>query len=1370
MRFMIKHTSFAIITVLLTSPVLNAVDVVSLRCEYRSNPLGIDATRPRLSWVMESKDRGGHQTAYQIIVEGAWDSGKVESDQSQNVEYNGKPLVSGMRYDWKVRVWDQAGKASEWSRLATWTMGILKPEDWTARWISTAQAAWAGAASTSRELTILKATYTARDGAGAVDVTEKVSRLIENGALNIEVAPTTLGGDPTPGRVKELVVEYELNGVRGSASAVDFERLVISSTPPVNAPYVRKGFDLIAVPTSALATVNVMGFYELYVNGEKVGPNVMGPALSDYNKRSLYETYDLTSYLRKGRNRIGLWISCGWRDAPIARMQLDMIVDGRPLRIVTDREWTFKSSSHAMLGPWKFNQMGGEQVDARLDDPRWSDPATTDSGWFPVAEVAAPAILAEAQKCPPMRVLKTIPAIACTKRADGRYQLDFGTQLTGWLKLRVRGQAAGDIITIEYADKLEPQQTYNQLDRFISAGKPTEEFSSKFNYHGFRWAIIKGLAAAPELADAEAELIGADFETRGGFACSSEQLNRMHQVNLWTIQCLSQSGFLSDCPHRERLGYGGDGQVSIESCIMNYWMQPFYCKWSTDWVDGANPTTGYMPHTAPNGPGGGGPAWGGLGQALTWRNYLYYQDTRIVERNLDACRRHIEAIEAHAKDGVVRAFGGQWGFIGDWVAPGRGMDTKNWPPKPAAELFNNCYRLYLREQCARMADVLGRQDEAKACRAELTRLRPLVHAAFYDKDKQLYVLDEQTYYLMPLMTGVVPEDLRPTILKKLEECIRVTRKGHLDTGMLGTYFLMNYLMDIGRNDLLWLIVTQKSYPGWGYMLEQGATAWWEQWNGYWSQIHGCFTSLDSWFYQGLAGIRPDLAKPGFKHIIVKPAVVGDLTWVTCHHDSPYGRVVSNWKREGQSLTMDITIPANTTATIYVPAHDAAGVTESDKAAAKAEGVKFLRMENDAAVYAVDSGVYRFQSTLPARADEGNDKDRPALLQLESDFEGGSGVLLNADQENRRLRFTPTPHPDRGWACWWYVKVSGIEPGETIALEIDVPSEAALGRGQWLGVSHEFARPDRAFFRFANGPWQHTAPGIREGYRIVYRQKVDAAEAWFAWGPPLLAGDAAKVVAAAAGRSPHATAFELCRSREDRPVPALRVAEPGAEDAQRYGIWVIARQHAWEVGSSWVACGLIQWLVSDDPRAQTLRQKALIHVVPVMDADNVARGAGGKGQWPHDHNRDWSEKPIFPEVAAVQRHILQLDASGRFDLFLDLHNPGPGDCKPFFHSPEKQSYAECGWANVERFVAAAVEEITGPMPFWELVRQTGQKHDAQMWQAMGEQWVHRHTADHAISLAMEIPWNTSTSTTDGYIEVGRQLGLTMERYFRSCPRR
>ncbi len=280
----------------------------------------------------------------------------------------------------------------------------------------------------------------------------------------------------------------------------------------------------------------------------------------------------------------------------------------------------------------------------------------------------------------------------------------------------------------------------------------------------------------------------------------------------------------------------------------------------------------------------------------------------------------------------------------------------------------------------KMAVVLGRQDEVERCQSRLASIRPAVHAAFYDPTAGHYVIDEQAYYVMPLMTGVVPEPERAALLKKLEQNILVKNKGHLDTGMLGTYFMLEYLREIGRNDLVFTMFNQTTHPGWGYMLEQGATTLWEQWNGHWSHIHSCFTSPDNWLYQGLGGIRPDPAAPGFKKIIIKPAVVGDppasdsgaagVTWVKCHHDSPYGRIVSNWNIEGAdskpetlSLKLEISIPINTSATVYVPAKDEAGVTESGKPASKSDGVKFLRMENGSAVYEVGSGTYRFQSMM-----------------------------------------------------------------------------------------------------------------------------------------------------------------------------------------------------------------------------------------------------------------------------------------------------------------------------------------------------------------------------------------------------------------------
>lgn len=916
----------------------SATTVTNPRCEYRADPLGIDTPKPRLSWIIESSSRGERQTAYRVLVASnqesltrdngdLWDSGKVASNQSIQVEYVGKPLTSRTRCYWKVCIWDKNDRPSSWSQTAQWTMGLLDPQDWQAVWIKPDHAAW------------------------------------------VETRETTPSTAPSSGQPTN----------QGNAPAY----------------WVRRVFDLESVSNLATAYVNVIGYYELYVNGQKVGDDVLSPAISDHSRRSFYRTYDLGGRLRTGRNCIGLWVDTGWsRFVPIARMQVDLSVGGKTMCVATDTTWTCAPSTHTRIGGWKWNDMGGERIDARRELPGWDEAEGAASDWIPVRQVPAPDVAVQSQPCPQTRIGQIIPLVTCTDLGANLLELDFGTNLTGWLRLRLPRLQVGQRVVLHYADKRSEAvagddtpagriknqpisqrvfntargpvayQTFNQVDEFISAGKPKEQFCSKFNYHGFRYVIVEGLSVKPMPSDAEALLIESDLDPAGTFTCSNELFNRIHEVNLWTLRCLDLGGYMVDCPHRERLGYG-DGQVSIESLIMNRHVADFYGKWAVDWLAGQDQSTGDLPHTAPKAGGGGGPGWGGAGCVLPWKLYLYYGDRRLLERSYEPMRRYVEFLERQCTDGILRAYGGKWDFIGDWVPPGRGMDTDNWPSKPAAEFFNNCYRVFLWDQLAQVADVLGRADEANRCRTKVSEIRPLIHAAFYDEQKQLYVIDEQSYEAMPLMTGIVPEALRETMLRKLEDNILLKNKGHLDTGMLGTYFLMQYLQESGRNDLINTIMSQTTYPGWGYMLAQGATTFWEQWNGFWSQIHSCYTSPGGWFYQGLAGIQPDATAVGFKKIIIKPGIVGDVQWVKAHYDSIHGRIISDWKREADRFDLDLTIPPNTTATVFLPTRDAESVMESGKPVARAEGVKFLRTGSDRAVFTVESGNYSFVSTMRA---------------------------------------------------------------------------------------------------------------------------------------------------------------------------------------------------------------------------------------------------------------------------------------------------------------------------------------------------------------------------------------------------------------------
>jgi len=953
----------AIIGLLLVSLAsLNAAEVTDLRCEYLKDPLGVDVTQPRLSWKIEGRvqrsevggqksedppspsglrraDRGLKQTAYQVLVASSeehlkdgwfksckpdlWDSGKIESDQSVLVEYQGKPLESGMRCFWKVRVWTkgievggssfalratadrqraEVGKnaaCSGWSSQGMWSMGLLQPEDWTAKWITLA----------------------------------------------------------------------------------DSKRLAH--------PWLRRSFEVKEGVKQAVMYVNTASYYELRINGKKVGPYVLEPGITQVNKRFVVNAYDVTSYLVKGTNTIALWMGTGWHqprngntnNAPILRAQLNVDTHSGPMVIGTDTRWRVKESCITQIGKWSWNNFGGERFDAREFIADWDHVGLDDSTWPQAREIPAPNVAHSWLGCESAKLSDPVKPVDIRQLQNGKWVIDFGRPLTGWMRLNMHDLKAGQEVQINYADiddnlnarklafrtNADGFQDFNQKDVFISAGKGTETFCSKFNFHSFRYAVISGLTNKPSVSDAEAMMIEPDLVSAGSFECSNELFNRINEITRYTLRTQNPCLALGTGEAREKSAYG-DGGAHLSGYLYNFTCDANLRKWIRDYSD-AQREDGWFTHTAPAFEDhGGGPAWGGQASELVRRMHLYYGDKGTVEQMVDKLRKFVDFIETKTRDDILRSFTPTkreeaWMFIGDWARPaataGQGF---NMDKKDEREFFNNSYRVLLWQQLQDFAAGIGRTDEVRRCSERLAVIRPLVHKTFYQEGTGTYLYSSQSSLAMALTARIPPPELRPKIMAQLENMIAVEKQGHLDTGLLGTFVMLDLLIQENRNDLIDLIMGQTTYPGWGYLIKElGLKTWPETWSGWGSHVILVTATPGSWFYEGLAGILPDVTQPGFKHFTLRPGIVKSVDWVKCSYESPYGKIVSNWKREDDILTMEVTVPANTTATVYVPAKDEVCVTESGKTAAKADGVKFLRLENGAAVYEVGSGTYHFSS-------------------------------------------------------------------------------------------------------------------------------------------------------------------------------------------------------------------------------------------------------------------------------------------------------------------------------------------------------------------------------------------------------------------------
>jgi len=1045
-----------------------------LACEHLNNPLGIDAARPRLSWTLRARAterRGLTQQAYQIRVASSpdrlrrgaadlWDTGRVASSECVDVVYAGRPLSSHQPCFWQVRVWDPAGRPSAWSPPAWWTMGLLRPEDWTARWIGHTQPAeqrpggggpgggitfdgaqwiWNSSGDARREVPpgtlcfrrildlpegeIARARMAITvDDRFVLDVngaevlrTEgsepwrqprqvDLAPYLRSGRNVIAIRGTNDALSPAGamaalsvsvgGREIRLVTDgqwrcgpespgWESLEFDDSAWAQPVEMGAMGVAPwgalslggltgwgqEQSSPLFRKTVEIGGPLRRATATICGLGYYELRINGEKIGDHVLDPVFTRYDKRALYVTYDVTRNLHRGRNALGVMLGNGfynqhardawdfdrapWRAQPALRMQLRLeFADGRVRTIGTDETW------RAHTGPVVLDGVrNGEFYDARREWPGW-DRADFDDRQWPAAEVVdGPKGVLRAQMMPPVRVMETLAPIRVTEPQPGVFVFDLGQTIAGWAQIRVTGPE-GTAIVLGYGEQLAADGTLDrgaiatlvyqgpfQTDSYTLAGRGVETWEPRFTYHGFRYVEVTGWPGRPDLDSLRGRVVHTGFSRAGSFECSNALLNTIQRLTLWAYRG-NFVGIPTDCPHREKNGWTGDAQLACELGLLNFDNAPAYEKWMGDFRD-EQPASGEFPGIVPtSGWGYGvGPAWDSAHVLIPWYLYVYQGDRRVLEDNYASMKRYVDFLGTRARDHMV-----DYG-LADWC-PAR--------TETPASVTSTAYYYVDALTLSRVAELLGQPDDAQRYAELAARIFDAFNAA-HNRGNGLYANGSQTALACALYQGLVPADQREWVAQRLVEAVEAT-DGHLDCGILGAKYLFRALTDAGRADVAYRVATQTTPPSYGDWVRRGATTLWEDWGGNASRDHIMFGDISAWFYSALAGINPDPRRPGFRHTIIRPHPVGDLTWVRAEHQSPYGPVGSAWELAAGGLTLRVTVPPNATATVYVPAARPNAVTESGRPAAQSPGVAYLGPRDGCAVFAVGSGEYEFTAS------------------------------------------------------------------------------------------------------------------------------------------------------------------------------------------------------------------------------------------------------------------------------------------------------------------------------------------------------------------------------------------------------------------------
>lgn len=677
-------------------------------------------------------------------------------------------------------------------------------------------------------------------------------------------------------------------------------------------PLLRKRFPLDTVPAQALLHVNSLGYHEVQVNGEPVSDDVLAPAVSQLDRRSLIVTYDVTRFLRPGENELQIALGSGWYkpttfgtvyDGPLVKADLDGYAADAPVCLLaTDGSWEGSWSGRRDLGTWTPHRFGGEEIDAR------AKPA-----WGPVDVVAVSGITASPQLCEPTRVQETLTPVGIESLGEGSWLVDFGCIVNALFDIELPQLPAGHVTTATFSDFRREDGSLEMdtagLDRYISSGAPDgDRFENRFNHHAFRYLRLDSLPDEPVLQDMQARCIRTDFPTGASFSSSDPDLNRIHDLLARTLENLTFGGYMVDCATIERLGYGGDGNASTQSLQILGDAGPLYANWLRAWADACRPDGG-LPHTAPNPyTAGGGPYWCSFLVQAPWRTYMNYGDDRLIRDYYPVMKRWLGYVDTYTVDGLLRPWPNTdyrgW-YLGDWAAP-QGVDVLD----PASvDLVNNCALCQVYLDLEGMARLLDAPDDVKAFRARYDALKARIHETFYHPEDATYASGSQLDLVYPLLVGAVPDSLCQRVCSMLFARTETVYGGHLTTGLVGVPVITEWATLAGKCDWMYGMLKKRDYPGYLYMLDQGATGVWEEWDGGRSHLHNCYNGLFSWFYQALGGIRP--LEPGYRRVRIDPQVPVGLEWVEVKQQTPYGPIVV--RRKGQKLHVEL--PVGVTATI-----------------------------------------------------------------------------------------------------------------------------------------------------------------------------------------------------------------------------------------------------------------------------------------------------------------------------------------------------------------------------------------------------------------------------------------------------------------------